>query len=61
MASERLLGEDETAVHRHIEDPTGRLHESNLCAGERLRELSRQTGGSGLIVSDDAVLDRDQH
>jgi hypothetical protein len=61
MPAERLLGEDEPAVHRHLEDPAGRLHEVHLGGGESLRQLSRQTGGSGPIVSDDAEFDRDLH
>jgi hypothetical protein len=61
MASERLLGEDETAVHGHVEHASGRRQEADLRAGKGLLQLSRQTGGSGLVVSDDAVLDRDQH
>jgi hypothetical protein len=61
MAPERLLGEDETAVHRHLENPAGRLHEVHLGARESLCQLSRQTGGSRPIVSDDAEFDRDLH
>jgi hypothetical protein len=61
VAAERLLGEDEAAVNRHVEDPARRWHEADFGIGKGLFQLSRQTGGSGLVVSNDAVLDRDEH
>ena len=61
MAAQRLLGKEEAAVDRHIEHPARGFHLSDLGIGESLFQLSRQTGGSGVVVSNDAVLDRDEH
>jgi hypothetical protein len=61
VASERLLGENEVVVHGHVEDAAGRWDLTNFGIREGVSQLSRQTGGSGLVVSDDAVLDRDDH
>src|SRR5262249_55117515 len=61
VASECLLGENEAAVDGHLEQPARGLDEANLGVGKGLFQLSCQTGGSGLIVLDDAVLDRDEH
>jgi hypothetical protein len=61
MPAERPLGEEELAVHRHLEDPAGARDETNLGVGELLLQLGRQTGGPWLIVSDDAVLDHHAH
>ena len=58
VAPEGLLREHQLAVHRHLEDAAGGGHQPDLGVGKRLLQLSRQTGGSGLVVSDDAVLDR---
>jgi hypothetical protein len=57
VASERLLGENEAAVNRHVEHPARGLHGADLGIGKGLFQLSRQTGGSGLIISNDAVSD----
>jgi hypothetical protein len=61
MPPERPLGKDEIAVHGHLEHPAGRGDETDLRVGPFLLQLSRQTGGSGLIVSDDAELDDHAH
>src|SRR2546426_12801243 len=61
VASERLVGKNEAPVHRHVEHPARGFNETNLSIGNGVFQLSRQTGGSGLIVSNDAVLDRDEH
>jgi hypothetical protein len=61
MPPERPLGIDELAVHRHLEDTAGRWNETDLRVRPRLLELSRQTGGSRLVVSDDAELDDRAH
>ena len=53
-----LLGEHEAAVDRHLEDAAGGLDQPDFGVGKGLLQLSRQTGGSGLVVSNDAVLDR---
>jgi hypothetical protein len=61
VAPEGLLREDQVAVHRDLEDATGGGHQPKLGVGNFLLQLNRQTGGSGLVVSDDAVLDDDPH
>jgi hypothetical protein len=61
MASDGLLREDEAAVNRHVEYAARRLDGADFGIGKGLLQLSRQTGGSGLIVSNDAILDGDEH
>ena len=56
-----LLREHQVAVHCHLEDSAGGRHQPDFGVGELLLQLSRQTGGSGLVVSDDAVFDDDPH
>jgi len=58
---ERLLGKDGPPVDLDLEHPAGGLDQLDLGLGIRLANLSRQTGGSRLIVSDDAVFDRHTH
>ena len=53
-----LLGEDQLAVDLDLEHAAGRGDQPDLGVGEGLLQLGRQTGGPGLVVSDDAVLDR---
>jgi hypothetical protein len=54
----RLLGEDELAVDRDLEDSSGSFDELGFGA-ELLLDLFRQTGGTRVVVSDGAVLDGD--
>ena len=61
VATGRLLGKEQLAVEGHLEDAAGALDHRDLDPGEGLPELGRQTGGPGLIVSDDAELDRELH
>ncbi len=61
VAAKALLGEDPDAVHRHLEDAARPFDQLDGRLGQRPLELSRQTGGSGLVVSDSAVFDRDVH
>jgi hypothetical protein len=61
MAPERLLGEEQIPVHCDLEHPARGGDEPDLGVRERLLQLSRQTGGSRLVVSDDAKLDRNAH
>jgi hypothetical protein len=61
MPPERPLGEDQHVVHRHLEHSTRRRDQLDVGIGIRLLQLSRQTGGSGLVVSDDAELDTHMH
>lgn len=58
---EGSLGIDQGPVGGHFERAAGRLHQANVRFRERLLELGRQTGGPWLVVSNDAVLDRDFH
>ncbi len=61
VSSQRLLGEHELAVNHDLEHAARRLDE--LHSGLRVRplDLGRQTGGPGLVPSDDAVLDAHPH
>jgi hypothetical protein len=61
VTAERALGKDEIAVHRNLEHPAGRRHQADLRLREQLLQLSRQTGGSRLVISDNAILDHDAH
>jgi hypothetical protein len=55
------LGEEQLAIEGDLEDAARTRDQGDLERGEFLPELGRQTGGPGLIVSDDAVLDRQLH
>lgn len=61
MPAARLLGKDQLAVHRDLEQAAGGLDQLNFRLRVRLLQLSRQTGGSGLVVSNNAVLDCYMH
>jgi len=61
VTAERALRKDEIAVHRYLEHPAGRRHQADLRFREQLLQLSRQTGGSRLVISDDTILDYDAH
>ncbi len=61
VASQFLLGEEQPAVHDHLEHAARRLEQLHLGVRERATELGRQTGGPGLVVSNDAVFDRNAH
>jgi hypothetical protein len=56
-----LLGKHQLAIDSHLEQTSGRLHQADLRVGKHLSQLSRQTGGSRLVVSDNAVLNRHIH
>ena len=58
---ERLLRKHQVTVHRHLEHPARRGHQPDLGVGDLRLQLSRQTGGSWLVVSDDAILDDHAH
>jgi hypothetical protein len=49
------------SVTEHLEAPAARRNQLDGGGGISLLQLSRQTGGSGLVVSDRAVFDRDLH
>jgi len=61
VASQRLLGENATTVDLHFEHAARRLDQLYVGVGVGLADFGRQTGGSGLVVSDDAVFDRNAH
>jgi hypothetical protein len=61
MPADRLLGKHQLSIHGHLEQTSGRLHQTHLCVGKHLLQLSRQTGGSGLVVSNNAILNRHEH
>ena len=61
VAPQRPLGEDQRVIHRNLEDSAGGRDQLDVGIGIRLLQLSRQTGGSGLVVSDDAELDTHMH
>jgi hypothetical protein len=61
VAPLRPLGEDQRVIHRNLEESAGGRDQLDVGIGIRLLQLSRQTGGSGLVVSDDAELDTYAH
>jgi hypothetical protein len=61
MPPKGLLGKDQVAVHGNLEDAAGGRDQPDLGVRYVLFQLSRQTGGSRLVVSDDAVLDDHAH
>lgn len=61
MAAGAQLREHQRPVHRHLEGPARRVDQMHVGAREGLPQLGRQTGGPGMVVSDDAVLDTDPH
>ena len=56
-----LLGEDPAPIHLDLEHTAGRLDQFHVGVRVDLPDLGRQTGGPGLVVSDDAVFDRYSH
>ena len=48
-------------VHFYLEHAAGRLYQLHVSVGVGFADLGRQTGGPGLVVSDDAVFDRHTH
>ena len=61
VASQRLLGENATTIDLHFEHAARRLDQLHVGVGVGLADLGRQTGGPWLVVSNDAVFDRDAH
>jgi hypothetical protein len=61
VATQGTLGEHQAAIYRDLEHATGRLDQAYIRIRKRLLELGRQTGGPGLIASDDAEFDSDLH
>jgi hypothetical protein len=61
VAPERLFREYELPVHGHLEHPAGGGHQPDVGVGKDVPQLSRQTGGSVLVISDNAVFDDHAH
>jgi hypothetical protein len=61
VASHDLLGEHAAPIDLDLEHATRRLDQLDVSVRVVLADLGRQTGGPGLVVSDDAVFDRDAH
>jgi hypothetical protein len=61
MAPERTLREHQYTVPGHFEHPTTPLHQLDGSVWICIPYLGSQTGGPGLVVSNDAVADRDVH
>ncbi len=61
MAPQFGLLEDRRPVDDDLEATAARRDHLDFDAGMRLTERGRQTGGPGLVVSNDAVFDGDLH
>ena len=56
-----FLGKDQGSVRRHVEHAPRGMNELDVGAGKLLPDLRCQTGSAGLVVSNDAVLNRNAH
>jgi len=61
VPSQSQLREHERAVHGDFECAARRLDQADLDVPVSSLQLGRQTGGPGIVVSDDAILDADTH
>ena len=61
MSAQLGFFEHRLTVDGDLESPAARWSHLQLRIREPLPNLSRQTGGSGLVVSDDAIFDADLH
>jgi hypothetical protein len=61
MATQFRFFEDWPAVANDFEPAAPRLDQFYICFGKALTNLSRQTGGSRFVVSNDAVFYADIH
>jgi hypothetical protein len=48
-------------IDAHLKSPAAGADQLQLGVGEPVPNVSRQTGGSRLVVSNDAILDADLH
>jgi hypothetical protein len=55
------LGKDQLPVGDNLEDAPAARNELHLDLGELLPELGRHPGSPGLIASDDAIGNADEH
>ena len=60
MAANRLLGKHDLPIHGYLKHSTGGWDELRLDI-EFLAKVRRQTGSARLVVSNDAIADRDVH
>jgi hypothetical protein len=56
-----LLGKDEDSVRGHVEHAARRVDELDIGVGKLVPDLRCQTGSAGLVVSNDAILNRNAH
>jgi hypothetical protein len=56
-----MLGKDHRSIGHDVEDTVAALDELWLITAERVRDLSRQTGGSREILSPTAIGNGDLH
>src|SRR6476661_5576157 len=61
MSAELGFLEDGLSIRDHFEAPTSRRDHLQFRLRKTLSNLCRQTGGTGFVVSDDAVFDADFH
>ena len=61
MPAKFELRENEIPIDGHLEGARRRFDQTHVGTGVVIAKLSRQTGGSRFVVSDDAVLDGDNH
>jgi len=61
VAVERFLGKQLAPVHLDLEHAARRFDQLHFRLRVRLANLCRQTGGSGLVVSNDTVFDHHTH
>lgn len=61
VTADPFLGEHEPTVRNDLESPAGRFDQFDGGLRIPILQCSRQTGGFGSVVSDDAVLDCDVH
>jgi hypothetical protein len=61
VSADPFLGKHEGTVRHDLEAPAGRFDELDGGLRIPILQCSRQTGGFGSVVSDDAVFDRDMH
>jgi hypothetical protein len=61
VPAEGLLREQSFAIQAHFEHAARTWLQRDLGSRNGLLDLSRQTGGSQFVVSNDAVLDADVH
>jgi hypothetical protein len=57
----RLFGKNAAPVDLHFKRAAGGLDQLHVDVRIGLADFGRQTGGAWLVVSDDAVFDRDAH